>query len=315
MIVIVDFDGTLALGQTSSIKERMPNKTLIDRLHKMKQSINPTIKVVTARGARDNLTTKQKNKRYRQVIEEWLAAHQVPYDELSFNKEYGSLYIDDLSINQFERFNCFESHFTKNKIIVTETKVVKYTINAANEHRWYSLAKGYVNVPYVYSSNQDMIVMEKIETERKPTAQEIIELIQSYKCRQIQNQCFSTYISHVSKQKLGTEKTRGIIASLPELEPSFFHGDLSTQNVLVQQGSESLYCIDPSYKGVFGNYLTDAAKAYFSFIAYEKNYQEAEQIADAFGKDVVRFAVAEGLRVCRDDPKYISIVNNIADLV
>ena len=36
MIVIVDFDGTLALGLTEVIKERTPNLPLIQRLQKMK---------------------------------------------------------------------------------------------------------------------------------------------------------------------------------------------------------------------------------------------------------------------------------------
>ena len=35
----------------------------------------------------------------------------------------------------------------------------------------------------------------------------------------------------------------------------------------------------------------------------------------ADGPDVWRYAVAEGLRVCKYAPKYISIVNNIADFI
>jgi hypothetical protein len=61
--------------------------------------------------------------------------------------------------------------------------------------------------------------------------------------------------------------------------------------------------------------LTDAGKAVFSLIAYEASFDEAKKIVNEFGPDVWHFAVAEGLRVCKYQPKYISIVNNIADLI
>lgn len=313
MIVIVDFDGTLALGTTDKIKERKPNIALIMRLQAMKQTINPTIKIVTARGSRSNLSEAEKINRYQTDITTWLNQHQVPYDCISFNKEYGCVYIDDLTIGQHDEFNCALSPFTKNKIIFTEKTVIKYTTNADNEQRWYELARHVVNTPEIYSCNQDMIVMSRIRNHRKPKAHEIIDLIESYRHEDIPNQEFGTYLRHVKKNDYGTAKTRSIIDSLEAHEGSFFHGDLSTTNVLVS--NEKTYCIDSSYKGIFGSYITDAAKAYFSFIAYEKDYAQAQELSDKYGKEVVRFAVAEGLRVCRDDKRYISIVNNIADLV
>lgn len=312
MIIIVDFDGTLALGNNRII-EREPNLPLIQRLRLLKETINPTIKVVTARGSRFNLTETQKIEKYYADMAHWLDKHQVPYDCISFNKEYGSIYIDDMTINQNEQFSSLLSSFTKNKLICTEQTVIKHTKNAEAEYAWYQLAKGIVNTPQVRFCNDEMIILEKIQNHRKPTAFEILDLIESYKQATIPNAVFSSYEKNIIQIEHSTNKTRDVVLNLPEHEPSFFHGDLSSTNVLMQ--ADKAYCIDSNYKNIFGSYLTDAGKAYFSFIAYEKNYQEASQISEKYGKDVIKFAVAEGLRVCKYAPRYISIVNNIADLI
>ena len=314
MIVIVDFDGTLALGLTQVIKDRTPNLPLIQRLQKMKVETGPIIKVVTARGARGGLSNEEKIERYKEDIEGWLKKYNVPFDLLSFNKEYGSLYIDDLSIRQHEDFNSIETEFVKNKIIFTEDMVIKWTPTAETETAWYVYAKKHFLTPEIHSHNPDMIVMERIKTHRKPTANEIIAILECFEYLKIPNYPFETYRKRVSAQNTGSDKVKKIISNLPEHKGTFFHGDLSTTNVLVER-DEKIFLIDPSYKGVFGSYLTDAAKAYFSFIAYERDYNEAKKISDKYGSDVIRFAVAEGMRVCRDRKEYISIVNNIADLL
>lgn len=315
MIVIVDFDGTLALGTMSRIVERKPNKLLIERLKELKRTINPIIKVVTARGSRFNLTEEQKRKRYYNDIERWLMEHNVPYDHISFNKEYGSIYIDDMTIGQYEPFEAMVSPFTKNQILFTLNTVIKHTPNAVNEYRWYRLAQGIVHTPDVLFCNDEVIILNRISNPSKPMSFEMIDLIESYRNHSIPNQPFSTYAANINHVVGSTEKVTGVIESLPEHENTFFHGDLSTTNVLIEGGTRKKFCIDSNYKDVFGSYLTDAGKAFFSFVAYEKDYTSAKQISDYYGADVVRFAVAEGLRVCKYQPKYISIVNNIADLV
>lgn len=315
MIVIVDFDGTLALGTMSKIVERRPNKPLIERLKALKRTINPTIKVVTARGSRFNLTEEQKRQRYYRDMEQWLMEHGVPYDTISFNKEYGSIYIDDMTIGQHEPFGAMVSPFTKNQILFTLDTVIKHTSNAANEYKWYQHARGIVSTPEVLFCNDEVIILNRIYGTSTPKSFEMIELIESYKQASIPNFPFDTYIANIPVIEGSTKKVGSIIDWLPEHEGTFFHGDLSTTNVLIEERTHKKYCIDSNYKGVFGSYMTDAGKAFFSYVAYEKDYNQAKRIADYYGQDVVRFAVAEGLRVCKYQPKYISIVNNIADLV
>jgi len=315
VIVIVDFDGTLALGLTQVIKDRTPNTPLIKRLWTLKRTLDAEIKIVTARGARGGLTTEQKIARYSEDIEDWLLKYDVPYDSLSYNKEYGSLYIDDLAIGQYEPFTALKTDFVQNKLIFTDNMVIKWTPTAETETQWYKHAYGIVRTPGIHSYNPDMIVMERIHNFDKPSAEQIIELTEKFRQENIPNHSFETYRKGVNANELGSPKTREILKDLPEYEPTFFHGDLSSLNVLVPRETNEPVCIDPSYKGIFGNYLTDAAKAYFSFIAYEKDYPEAKKIENVYGKDLIRFAVAEGVRVCRDRPEYISIVNNIAALL
>ena len=61
--------------------------------------------------------------------------------------------------------------------------------------------------------------------------------------------------------------------------------------------------------------MTDAGKAFFSFISYEHCYEDAFKIQEEFGDEVLFWAVSEGLRVTKYRQEYISIVNNIADLI
>ena len=312
MIVVVDFDGTLAIGH-SRIMDRMPNLPLIRRLQELKNTINPTIKIVTARGSRFGLSESQKIEKYHKDIQTWLNTHNVPHDCISFNKEYGALYIDDMTVSQDADFSSLLSPFTKNKLIFTHSTVIKKTANAELEYAWYQAASGILLTPKILFCNDEMIILERVRNHRKPTAHEAIDLIESYRDKSIQNFAFDTYTRNLPQIQYATSKVQTIIDSLEEHEPSFFHGDLSTTNILVQNGN--IYSIDPNYKGIFGSYLTDAGKAFFSYLAYERSYSQAKIISDKYGQDVVKFAIAEGLRVCKYNNKYISVINNMTDLL
>ena len=172
-------------------------------------------------------------------------------------------------------------------------------------------------MPDVLFCNDECIITSRIRNAAKPTAANFIELISDF--REYGNTVdlpYETYIENVPTGIEGaTRATMDCVAQLASMahDATFFHGDLSTTNVLCT--SEKTYLIDPNVKHIFGSYLTDAGKAAFSIIAYEAQFQEAQNIVDEFGPDVWFFAVAEGLRVCKYQPKYISIVNNIADLI
>lgn len=316
MIVPVDFDNTLALGNAQHISILAPNRPLIARLQELRQTVNPEIVIVTARGGKDGLSTEEKEKRYIKPLTEWLNKYGVPFDRISFKKEYGHLYIDDQTITPHAGFTGQTSVFTGNKVILTETTAIKYAKSALFEFEWYKQARllGF-SVPDVVFCNDECIITERIHDGATPTAKQFIEILQKLKRIKTGGDEYETYLQNIPRSIEGaTSKTLDCVAQLASMahDSTFFHGDLSTTNVLCIGYN---YLIDPNCKHIFGSYLTDAGKAAFSLIAYEAQFGEAQKIVDEFGPEVWYFAVAEGLRVCKYQGKYISIVNNIADLI
>lgn len=309
----MDFDGTLALGIKSHITLAEPNFHLINRLKELKANTNCHIKIVTARGAKGKLSEEEKIKKYKSLIQQFLTQYEVPYDELSFTKEYADIYIDDMTIGQHDSFTSTRSAFTENSIIITERSVIKKCNTALFEKEWYDISKDLLNVPQVLFANDETIITSKIIGNGTVTTDDYINLLNRFKEEKIVNYPYFTYTQNIVIQKYSTAKVIDTVKNLPILEPTFFHGDFCPGHI-IKQGNK-LFLIDPNYKRIFGNYITDAGKLFFSLIAYNKDFPAAEKIWQAFGDDVVRYAVAEGLRVCKYKEQYISIVNNIADLL
>lgn len=321
MIVAVDFDNTLALGNYAHISLMSPNRPLITRLRELKQAVNPVIKIVTARGAKDGLSEKERRAKYTAPLTEWLKKYGVPFDEISFAKEYANLYIDDQTITPYDDFTGEVSSFTGNKVVLTENMAIKTCKSALFEFEWYKQARfrGF-NVPEVLFCNDSCIITARVHHYRKPRATDFIRVLNQFKEQApITLADFGTYLENlptdIDGQSADTRRTVEKIERLTHFA-TFFHGDLSTTNVFAWHVTDiEPILIDPNCKHIFGSYLTDAGKSVFSLIAYEANYPEAEKIVKHFGREVLYFAVAEGLRVCKYAPKYVSIVNNIADLI
>ena len=96
MIISVDFDGTLALGDTSSISEMKPNTSLISILNEMHDDGNE-INIVTARGSKSCKSFEERREKYLDIIKNWLEHNHVSYNRISFFKEYADIYFDDKS--------------------------------------------------------------------------------------------------------------------------------------------------------------------------------------------------------------------------
>jgi tRNA A-37 threonylcarbamoyl transferase component Bud32 len=303
MIISIDFDNTLAMGNGSHIELLQPNRELIERLNKVKGYK----KIVTARGAKYGLDEDIKRKIYELPIKIWLNTYGVKFNEISFNKEYAHLYIDDMTIRPDEDFTEIQSKFTGNQIIQTKDSVIKYCKTSLQEAKWYELA-GYegINIPKVLFVNDELIITQKIQG-NKPTPEDILDLLIKFKEIKSYSQAnFQTYIDNIPHPKI--KEYLGDISK--QMKPTFFHGDLSTTNVLTRFGKT--YLIDPNYKGIFGNYQTDAGKAIWSFLVYERDLQSAKRISH--DKNVWLLAAAEGSRVAKYNEKYNSFVNNILDI-
>ncbi len=314
IIISVDFDGTLALGNSSHITSSEPNTELINRLNRIKQHTDVYIKIVTARGSKGKLTIEEKEKKYTPLIKIFCDTYKIPYDEISYNKEYAHVYIDDMTIDQDEDFLGYTSSFTKNKLLLTEKTVIKQCSSSLLEKIWYDRVseKNIINIPKVLFCNDETIITSRIESTKKVTSEDVLSILEIFKNNTIKNYSFETYKKNIQISDQASEAVVNCIENLPEHDGTFFHGDVNCSNIIK---NDKIFLIDPNYKYIFGSYLTDAGKAYFGFIAYENDYEEAKVIANKYGKDVIKFAVAEGLRVCKYKPEYISIVNNIGDLL
>lgn len=311
----VDFDGTLALGNKSHITLSEPNYDLIKRLKELKKTIDVYIKIVTARGSKNNLSIEAKETKYKKLIEEFCTTYNVPYDEISFNKEYADLYIDDMTIDQYSDFSPLKSAFTSNNLIFTKNSVIKKSKTSLFEKEWFDIASNVLNVPKVLFCNDETIITQRIQQTSQIDINQCINLLQQFKQLSIKNFSYQTYIDNIRLSRHSSKKVSLIVDKISKqnLEPTFFHGDFTKQNIVVC--NNDIFLIDPNYKYVFGNYITDAAKLYFSLIAYEKNIIEANKLVEAFGQDIIYYGVIEGLRVCKYIPNYISIVNNIAEML
>jgi len=199
MIISIDFDNTLAMGNGSHIELLKPNTELIERLNK----VEGYKKIVTARGAKYNLDEASKRKIYELPIRIWLETHGVKYDEISFTKEYAHLYIDDMTIRPNEDFNQIQSKFTGNQIIQTKDTVIKYCKTALNEAKWYELA-GYegLNIPKVLFVNDELLITQKIQG-AKPTPEDILDLLIKFKDIKSYSQAnFQTYIDNIPNLRI-----------------------------------------------------------------------------------------------------------------
>jgi hypothetical protein len=204
----------------------------------------------------------------------------------------------------YEALGIHNDCFTDNRFLLNKNTVVKFCKTGKAEKSWYD-SVNFFNTPKVPYADEEIIVMERIFPTTKPTADDFIRTVKILKNTEYaaNGQPFKTYLDNLPPY----EKP----LYLPVHKGSFFHGDLSTHNILK---NSRVWLIDPNYKDIFGSWLTDAGKAAFSFIAYEKDFESAKLIADAFGPSVWNYAVAEGLRVTKYKPEYLSIVNNVYEI-
>ena len=104
--IIMDLDGTITIdSSTTNYSSKQPNKDVVDR---MRQYRAKGFKIVIAT-SRNMRTYKgnvgEINVKTLPTILEWLAEHDIPYDEIIVGKPWcgpGGFYVDDRSIRPDE---------------------------------------------------------------------------------------------------------------------------------------------------------------------------------------------------------------------
>jgi tRNA A-37 threonylcarbamoyl transferase component Bud32 len=329
MVIVVDFDGTLALGDTSNIPTMYPNLKLITLINQMYNDGN-YIKIVTARGCKSCSTIKEREDKYGKIITNWLNINGVTYNELSFNKEYGDAYIDDRGYNIKDTiyYNKLDSKFTNNKVRRINDCVVKKSDSTIQEVSWYNKALEIgLDIPSVLSYDKDTIATSFIEGSSCYNVDLILNTLRKFKNTKSTNKVnFNSYIerieNHIKNNPL-IKSGNKLIDKLNSINPpnTFNHGDFSTHNQIESEGK--LYLIDPIYsEDVYQSYVIDAAKHLFSVLYYNLNadfynicYNEYITKLDIKEEELNILIASESIRVSNRKKQLIDVTNNLIDIL
>jgi tRNA A-37 threonylcarbamoyl transferase component Bud32 len=329
MVIVVDFDGTLALGDTSNIPTMHPNLKLITLINQMYNDGN-YIKIVTARGCKSCSTIKEREDKYGKIITNWLNINGVTYNELSFNKEYGDAYIDDRGYNIKDTiyYNKLDSKFTNNKVRRINDCVVKKSDSTIQEVSWYNKALEIgLDIPSVLSYDKDTIATSFIEGSSCYNVDLILNTLRKFKNTKPTNKVnFNSYIERIEnhiKNNPSIKSGSKLIDKLNSINPpnTFNHGDFSTHNQIENEGK--LYLIDPIYsEDVYQSYVIDAAKHLFSVLYYNLDadfynicYNEYITKLDIKEEELNILIASESIRVSNRKKQLIDVTNNLIDIL
>ena len=323
MIISVDFDGTLALGDTSSIPEMKPNTSLISILNEMHEDGNE-INIVTARGAKSCKNEKEREAKYFDIITSWLIKNNVSYNKLSFKKVYGDVYFDDKCINVKESltYSLLDSRFTDNKVRRINNFVVKRSKSSVSEYRWYKHASNFVLTAEVLSYDCDTITTKHIIGTKFNNPKLSLDILCKFKNQPpISEAKFSSYIerirSHASQNKELIDITKLLdLLNKIKVPNTFNHGDFSVDNML--QNKSKLFLIDPIFSNdLFQSFYLDAAKHLFTILYYYLDYDLYKKCLKSYielgvPKNELNLLVCtESIRVATYKKSMTSISNNL----
>lgn len=327
MVIVIDFDGTLALGDTSDINKMHPNVKLVSLINEMYNDGN-YIKIVTARGCKSCSNIQERVNKYETVISNWLKTHNVCYHELSFNKEYGDVYVDDRCYNIKETifYNKLDSKFTENKVRRINDCVVKKSSSSKQEVNWYNKAIEIgIDIPSVLSYDRDTIATSFIDGKSCENIDLILNTLKKFKNTKPTNKVnFNSYIERIKTHLHNNpqiKESKKLIGLLNTINPpnTFNHGDFSTHNMIETEGK--LYLIDPIYsEDLFQSYAIDAAKHLFSTLYYSLNPGLYNQ---CYNEYIIKLNISEieldiliaceSIRVANRKKQFIDISNNLID--
>jgi tRNA A-37 threonylcarbamoyl transferase component Bud32 len=329
MVIVIDFDGTLALGDTSSIISMTPNLGLIKIINQMYLDGN-YIKIVTARGSKSCKNIDERYSKYLDQLQNWLKHNEVYYNEISFNKEYGDIYIDDrcYNIKGTILYSKLDSRFTENKVRRINDHVIKKSSTSKTEFLWYSHASNIgINIPRILSYDTDTLATEYLDGVKSTKIEKITEILRVFKNSESLNKSeFATYKNRIENHLVKNSNIKNadkIIRLLGEINPprTFNHGDFSVDNIIESNGK--IFLIDPIYDySLFQSFWIDSAKHLFTILYYslDINFYEAcrKKYIEELGveeKALDILIASESIRVSNRKKNLIDISNNLIDSI
>ena len=332
MEIVVDFDGTLALGDTLDINLMTPNHELIYYINKMYEDGN-IIKIVTARGSKSCKTFSERKKKYKNIITKWLHIHNIKYNKISFYKEYGDVYIDDrcFNVNEKIQYNNLSTLFTNNSVKRFSDKVFKVgdpnTIKG--EVTWFTHAQKYnIDIPILHSYDINTLSLSFHECLTTYTHDliGIINILEKFKnLNALNNASIDTYKdrihNYINNNCISNKEKFHQYVECINIPNTFNHGDFSVNNIL--QTINKLILIDPIYdENLYQSYYIDIAKFLYSVLFFAKDSKFYElcrsRFTTVFGIDNKQLDIliaCESLRVANRKKQLLDITNNLIDIL
>lgn len=289
MRAVFDLDDTICVHKNRDYPNAEPIFPVIEKMRLMKND-GWEIVVYSARGqvsCHGNLV--EIERKNRSVVENWLKAHDVPFDELIFGKPLGDIYVDDKGMSlsdflaqPFERLNGGSGNS-----VYRQGKIVKKDLGTSEEvsefKTWIAENKGEFQFPKIHSFLYNTVYMDYIDGQRgcDVDATFVPELVKRIiRCKETSPQDFdiSPHICRLLKNKTGNEDADNLLedvadylkesASFLKQEGSYCHGDLTLSNIIVRNGE--LYFVDARNTTGSNSYLLDLAKLRMSLNGYER---------------------------------------------
>lgn len=324
--VIVDFDDTIATTTTRDWNTAIPHWDVINKMNNLYDK-GWEVWIVTARGQLScNGDWKKADKKYRAIIEEWLANHSVKYHELKFEKYLASYYIDDKAMLP-EDFVDLEIREIKTgwsgaKVEKRGDRIFKTHTDSIDAAKWYNMAAPLVNVPIVHSMIGQTLSLEYLEDNGAYfKMDDVNDAINKFSLYPI-NISFDFYIERMQKHYKANDDFYEIdnllktplIKEFCDKHVSFMHGDLSLENII--QTDKGMYLIDPIYnERQWSSYLLDISKMMHSYRKYNRMFEYevftngwVQKFNQNFGVDVARY-ILQVLEVTQ----WIRVVKYIPD--
>ncbi len=317
--IVFDVDDTICSNiRRTGYENCIPDFEVIKKINHLHDDLGFTIVFHSARGMVScNGDIDKIIKKNKQVLEDWLAKHDVHYDELIFGKPIADLYVDDKALNvadfKTEEFGVLHGGGS-NKPIYRLGKTVKKCLGSesdvSNFKDWVEDNLGSCKFPRVISYLYDSVYMEFIDGENLVDCFDLDDFIKVVGTildfSKIKRHSFNidpqieilekNYSDDVEVNAMIDVCKKFIIKNRNVLNEhaSYSHGDAILSNIIKDKNGE-LFFIDSRYFRDSSSYLLDFAKLRNSLSGYELEFGLSNSDNKVFLDVLDAFLKAKGI--------------------
>lgn len=317
--IVFDVDDTICSNvRRLGYENCVPDYEVIRKINFLHDELGFIISFHTARGMVScNGDIDKIIKKNKKVLEDWLAKHDVHYDELIFGKPIADLYVDDKALDvvdfKKEEFGVLHGGGSGQSIYRIGKMVKKFIgseKDTTNFKDWVEDNKGSCKFPRVISYLYNAVYMEYIEGVNLAecfTFNDLIEIVGIInKFSKMKRDSFDLRVQFEILDRNYSEDTemnsmidackrylRRNYHVLAE-NASYSHGDMILSNIIKTEDDELCF-IDPRYFRESSSYLLDFAKLRNSLSGYEFEFGISEYDYSEYLEDLDYILRAKGI--------------------